>query len=280
MKDFVSVIIPFYNDGEYIQESVNSVLNQTYSNIEIIIVDDGSDDANSIKILNQIEFPNLKKIRIAHHGPSAARNKAIEICNGEWILPLDADDTIESTYIAKAVYIMKTNSNMGIVYCLADQFGEAKGPWQLPQFNMGKMLLNNIIFVTALFRKKDWDKIGGFDETFEHGIEDYDFWLSILGLGRNVYQIPECLFHYRIKKKSRNKNIGNSMDLLKGYFAIIQNKHRNLYIENFDQFANEIRNAFIEEQYKCKTLHTKYKIKKYISKLKRKIINLIIRKQR
>ena len=66
--------------------------------------------------------------------------------------------------------------------------------WELPPYSLSNMLVGNIIFISALFRKSDWEKVGGFCTDFKIGLEDYDFWLSILELGREVYQIPKRLF--------------------------------------------------------------------------------------
>lgn len=111
---------------------------------------------------------------------------------------------IDKTYIEKAVKKIEENDNIGIVYCKAKKFGKLNQVWDLPEFSLQEILHGNIIFVTALFRKSDWGTVGGFSEELVYGIEDYDFWLSILELGRDVYQIPEILFYYRIRNNSRN----------------------------------------------------------------------------
>ena len=113
------------------------------------------------------------------------------------------ESVIEKTYMEKAVKKIESNDKIGVVYCEADLFGEKTGKWQLPQYSFDKMLLDNIVFVTALFYKKDWESVGGFNTNMEAGMEDYDFWLGILELGKEIYQIPEILFHYRIKPVSR-----------------------------------------------------------------------------
>lgn len=250
MKDTVTVVIPFYNDGSWVREAVHSVRCQTYPEVEIILVDDGSDDQKSRDIFHSLQFENLKKISIPHHGPSAARNAGIKAGHGEWILPLDADDMMEPSYIEKAVQIMKNNPHAGIVYCMADQFGKAAGAWNLPPFSMGTMLLHNVIFITALFRREDWIKAGGFDETFQDGIEDYYFCLSLLEIGRDVYQIPEILFHYRVKKRSRNAGFMQNPVRFREYFAHIQEKHKRLYQEHAMEFTQMAREELINQQYR------------------------------
>ncbi|MBQ6527691.1 MAG: glycosyltransferase family 2 protein, partial [Clostridia bacterium] len=105
-QPLVSVIMPCYNDGKYIAESVASLSGQTYSNLELIIIDDGSDDPETVAALDKIAFPKLKVLHTNHVGPAGARNCGIAQAKGVYILPLDADDTIDPSYIAKAVAVM------------------------------------------------------------------------------------------------------------------------------------------------------------------------------
>lgn len=188
----VSIIMPCYNDGAYIEEAIASVKAQTYKDIELIVVDDGSNDDHTLKVLNdKVTDSDIKLIRTNRLRPAGARNAGIAEATGKYILPLDSDDTIEPDYVEKAVNILNTNNHIGVVYCYADLFGERSGRWDLPNYSLEKMLLDNIVFVTAMFYKEDWEKVGGFNTNMEHGMEDYDFWLSLLELGREIYQIPE-----------------------------------------------------------------------------------------
>lgn len=225
----VSVIIPYYNDGKYIAETLCSVNQQTYSNIEIILIDDGSNDIESVRIFNEIELKNGIKLHEENAGPSVARNLGISHANGKYILPLDADDKISPSYIEKAVQILEKKPRCGIVYSKGAFFGADGGTWSLPSFSIGRMLISNIIFNAGLFRKEDWMACGGYDESLKAGIEDWEFWLSILSLGRDVYQIPEVLFYYRIKKVSRNQQFGKKQDLIRKTYFAIQEKHMDLY---------------------------------------------------
>lgn len=232
----VSVVIPYYNDGKYIAETLYSVNQQSYSNIEIILIDDGSTDTESIHIFDEIQLNNGIKLREANAGPSAARNLGISHAAGEYILPLDADDKIDSSYVEKAVEILERNPRCGIVYSQGAFFGIDGGKWNLPPFSMGRMLISNIIFNAGLFRKDDWKACGGYDERLKAGIEDWEFWLSILELEKDVYQIPEVLFHYRIKKVSRNQRFGEKKDIIRKTYFVIQEKHKILYKKFFDEY--------------------------------------------
>jgi glycosyltransferase involved in cell wall biosynthesis len=102
----VSVIMPCYNQGQYIDEAVDSVLTQTYQNYEIIIVNDGSTDEFTNEKLKNYNKPKTQVIHTANQGLSAARNNGIHASNGEFILPLDADDKIANTYLER--FYMKT----------------------------------------------------------------------------------------------------------------------------------------------------------------------------
>lgn len=265
MKPKVSIIIPFYNDSIYIEDSVQSIIKQTYHNMEIYIVDDGSTEEDYKNKLEKLKktYESIIPINVIYqknNGPASARNRGINACSGEYILCLDADDKIGETYIEKAVKVMENNPLIGIVYCYAELFGERKGAWNLPEYSIGQMLVSNVIFITALFRKSDWKQAGGFDESFKVGIEDHDFWLSILELNKTVYQIPETLFFYRIKNISRDKLFNRDIDIVKTYYCRLQLKHKNLYMRHFDEFSIKIRGKLIEEQWKLKKIKDKLKI--------------------
>lgn len=254
----VSVIMPCYNDGAYLEEAVASLTKQTYQNTELIIIDDGSDDPSTIEVLNHLDFPALTVLHTNHVRPAAARNEGIRHAHGEYILPLDSDDTIEPEYIERAVEMLDTNPNVGIVYCHADLFGEMTGKWDLPNFSMELELLDNCIFVTSMFRKKDWETVGGFDSTgFTHGMEDYDFWLSILGLGREVVQFPEVYFHYRIKPRSRTTEFNSNYSEVQNTYIRLYERHRDLIADNMDIYCKKLRWELIDHMQMLANLRNK-----------------------
>lgn len=275
MKPLVSIIVPVFNVEEYLDDCINSILNQTYKNIEVILVDDGSTD-NSGKICDLLGQKN-NKVKVFHNnnnGVSYTRNYAIRMTTGKYILPVDGDDIIADTYVEKAVNILEKNDSIGIVYCRANFFGKINGEWELPDYSIGKMLLNNIIFVTAFFRKDDWEIVGGFNEDMKYGIEDYDFWLSILELKREVYKIPEILFYYRIRNNSRSREFEKYKVQVQEMYKIIHTRHKRLYIENFEIIMNEFikeRILFQEKINKIKSVIPFYFIIDNYPNLKRKL---------
>lgn len=230
MPPKVSVIIPCYNQGAYLEDAVSSVLAQTFQDFEIIVVNDGSTDEETNRRLSDFQRPKTRVLATANQGLAMARNNGIQSASGEYILPLDADDRISASYLEKAVCILDQQPDIGIVYCLADTFGAVQGLWPAPEFSLRQMLLGNLIFCSAVFRKSDWIDAGGYRSNMSHGWEDWDFWLSLIGRGRGVYRIPEILFHYHVKQVSMVK----SMDVAKRvemHLQVMRN-HKELYIEN------------------------------------------------
>lgn len=228
----VSIIIPCYNQAGYVEEAVLSAINQTYQNIEIICVNDGSTDKTSEVIKKLVDkYKNIVFFdEPENKGVVAARNFAIQACTGEYILPLDADDTIEPTYVERAVKVLDENKNIGVVYCRAKIFGAEDKIWDLPAYSKESFLYGNVVFCTALFRKSDFVKAGGYKANMEHGWEDYDLWLSFVELGLDVYQIDEILFNYR-KHHNESRTDSSNKNIHKIFKQIIKN-HLDLYLDN------------------------------------------------
>lgn len=231
----VSVVIPCYNAGEHLAESIDSVRRQTYTDWELIIVDDGSTDPCTTAAIKALQLDaTLQVIPQVNAGPAAARNTAIRAAKGKYILPLDADDTIEPTYIEKGVALLEQNYNLGIVYCKAKRFGCEEGPWPLPSFSIEEMVLGNVIFCTAFFRREDWEYVGGYPEELRHGLEDYAFWLKLLQIKRDVYQIDEYLFNYRIKESSRTTEFVKNREHYIKTHADIFRINKDFFIDNIE----------------------------------------------
>ncbi len=234
----VSVIIPCYNQGRYVMETLGSVLNQTYQNLEVIIVNDGSDDQHTTAILDQIDIENVQVLHTDNQGLAAARNNGIQVACGQIILPLDSDDLIAPDYIERAVVILDKNEEIGIVYCRAQLFGSVETEWLLPKYSLNKILLDNVIFCSALFRRSDWEAVGGYDPGMIYGWEDYDFWLSLIERGHEVYQIPKILFSYRVSSDSmvRSKERWQKVAMFKRIFE----RHQKLFSSHIDVWIDTL----------------------------------------
>jgi glycosyltransferase involved in cell wall biosynthesis len=223
----ISVIIPCFNQGPYLDEAVESVLAQTFQDFEILVVDDGSTDMETVKMLQDYARPKTRVIHTDNQGLSAARNNGIREAQGAYILPLDADDKIGPGYLEDAVRILDRHPDIGIVYCEAAYFGVKGGRWDLPEYSPDKILIHNVIFCTALFRKADWEAVGGYNINMVYGWEDWDFWLSLIRLNLKVYKIPKIYFFYRLKEVSMVTSMNEEQHFFMRLHAFWN--HRDLY---------------------------------------------------
>lgn len=235
MSDLVSIIIPCYNQGEYIEETLQSVLSQTYENIEIIIINDGSTDNSEETISNLIkEKPSIQYISIVNGGVSKARNIGISKASGKFVLPLDADDIILPEYTTMAVEEFKKDPDLIVVTALGEFFGEENGPMNLPEFSMKKMLHGNIIFCPSFFKKDDWEKIGGFDEKMTH-LEDWDFYIRLTNLNpEKIKRLNYTALRYRIKEPAIARNTIGFRDGSYDNTALhIYTKNKDLFFQHY-----------------------------------------------
>lgn len=208
VKSCISVIVPCYNQGQYLSEAIDSVLAQTYTNWECLIVNDGSiDNTENIALQFQSKDPRISYHYKTNGGLADARNYGIAKSKGDFILPIDADDKIAPGYLEKAIAFFE-NQEVKVVYCEAEYFGTKSGRWDLPDFSLEQLAKGNMIFCTALFRKQDWQKVGGYNVNMKYGWEDWDFWISLLKNGGKAVKLNEVLFYYRVKEQSMIVNMG------------------------------------------------------------------------
>lgn len=231
----ISVIIPCYNQASYLEEALASVLKQEYRDWECIIVNDGSTDATA----TLAEKWTLKDNRFIYieqgnKGVVDARNNAISQASGSLILPLDADDKISEAYLSLAVTQFNTRENLKLVYSEAEYFGELEGKWDLPKFTRAELAERNIIFNCAMFKKTDWELIGGYDANCNKGLEDWEFWIHLLKSGGEVYKIPKVCFYYRQLNNSRNVSI-SSQEYVQLY-EYLSLKHTAFFVEHLGSF--------------------------------------------
>lgn len=198
----VSIVVPCYDLGAFVEEAVESALRQTYEDVEVVVVDDGSTDPATRRVLDRLQGPRTRVLRKANGGCPSALNVGIEAARGDYVLPLSADDRIAPDYVRQAVEVLGGRDDVGIVYCRAELFGARTGPWDLPDFSLDEMARGNVIFASAMFRRTDWERIGGFNEQAVLGLEDWDFWLRLLSLRSAVVRLDDVLFSYRIRSDS------------------------------------------------------------------------------
>ena len=227
---FVSVVIPCYNQAQYLTEAVESVVAQTFGNWEIIIVNDGSPDKTTELAQGIIlENPN-RKIRLiekANGGLSDARNAGIRFARGNYVLPLDADDKIDPTFLAKTVALLEQRPEIAIAYTDWVYFGAHTTQRAALDYDFARLCKKENLFTcTSLFRKKAWEAVGGYNLNMTRGVEDWDFWISCGEHGYVGQRIPEPLFFYRAKEGSM---IHTLQPHIQAMFARIVLNHPKLY---------------------------------------------------
>jgi len=254
MKSNTTVIIPCYNDGRYIVEALNSILNQTLKAEKIIIIDDGS-DVETKKILKDIKIEDVEVVFQENKGVCVTRNIAVELAKTDYILNLDADDYFEPTFLEKAVNVLNNNAQVGVVGCYYKIFKNNRLDSNVVKpvgGSVKNLLVNNNAMNCSLYRKTCWDKVSGYDENMKEGYEDWDFWISILKHGWDMHILKEPLFVYRIKQNSRDIVAFKEHHMkLKLY---IFEKHKQVYLDNFESYFNQV--TYINYKLKLQNLKT------------------------
>ncbi|WP_162426444.1 glycosyltransferase family 2 protein [Pontibacter pudoricolor] len=267
-KVFVSVIIPCYNSGEFLPDAITSVYQRsTEYTYDIIIVDDGSTDKNTLNLLEDLKKQNITVIHQENKGPAAARNTGVRASEAKYLLFLDSDNKIRPTYISKAVGVMESDPEIGIVYGAPNFFGDSTEARFTPrEFNIYTIHKGNSIDMCAVVRREVWDSVGGFDEErLLIGHEDWDFWIMAGAKGWKFHYIKEVLFDYRIRQNSVivNANHGDKVKKVVDYFHV---KHKDLLLYNYEQLYR--KKLFYEEEHKNPwRLFIKYLYRTYFMKL-------------
>lgn len=262
-ESLVSIIIPVYNQADYLAETLDSVLSQTYNRWECIIINDGSiDDSERIALEYCKKDSRFSYIYQENQGVVSARNNAIAESHGKYILPLDGDDMISPQYIEKAIFYFEHHPDTKLVYCLADRFGGKNEPWVIEDYSYQKIIWSNMIFCSAIYRRTDFDQTTGYNVNMKYGLEDWDFWLSLLDEKSQVYRIPEILFHYRYRENSRNEMVARHR--MNETLRQIYRNHKDIYnpyAENLIQLYNNCKsNESFKKDYETVIHSISYKL--------------------
>jgi glycosyltransferase involved in cell wall biosynthesis len=204
----VSIVIPCYNHGVMLREALASVEQVRNANLlEVIIVDDGSSEAETTRILEEVGQAGHSVVAQSNRGLSAARNVGIRLAKGEFILPLDSDNRVRDAYLNEAASLLKDNPSLDVIYADAEYFGERNGRWHVPEFDLSSLIRANFIDACALYRKSLWEKVGGYDEQMLMGLEDWEFWLRVAFHGGSFVHLPQIGFDYRVREDSLSRKM-------------------------------------------------------------------------
>ena len=237
MRGFqITAVVPYYNMGCYVADAVRSLLSQSWPALDVIIVDDGSDEENRQALSRFEGNPRVRVMHQAHAGGSAARNRGFEAAGGKYIIFLDADDILEASFAEKAAAILEANEDICLVASLSRFFGDRKGHNKRQPYTVENILLGNSHSGFGMFRKSDWEAMPGKEIPLPYG-QDWDFWVSMISSGKRAFRIEEFLYNYRrhgasISSRRRSRR-AEKIDVT----AYMLEKHRDFYAKYPDVIA-------------------------------------------
>lgn len=223
----VSVVTPIHNYGSVFEKTLQSIFDSTYKNIELIIVNDGSTNEYVLEKLKTLSSEkNIKILNQENLGPSTARNNGIKISSGEFILPLDSDDTIAPEYIQTCVNILKRDKKISPVYCDTNHIGEMTGIQKRDEWSLDRLKKGPFIVNCSMFHKDAFEICGGYDEELK-GWEDYDLWIRMGLSGFIGKRIPKPLFNYFHHEKDGTVSTYANQNQQELYNKIIKKNFEN-----------------------------------------------------
>ena len=251
----VSVIVTSFNYGRFVAAAVDSALNQTFKDLEVIVVEGGSPEPDSRIIVAGLRRPRTRVLlQGAAHPAGANRNFGISQARGRYICCLDADDTLAPTYIEKAVFLLERHG-YDVVSCAMEKIGDDYGPIGiLEQPDLSALLAGNHVLTSAVFRRSLWERSGGYRDLDRkvHGYayEDWAFWIRLAALGarfRNLHNDP--LLRYRIHNASLSRSSDvNSMERQR---SMVRLMNQDLLRSAGDQLARSRKLASIRYGTPC-----------------------------
>lgn len=250
-EPIISVIIPFYNDKKYIEQSINCILNQTFPYYEILIIDDGSKDEESLKKLEEVSKID-KRIRVFHksnEGLAATRDygatKSSKTC--KYLMFIDSDDLLEPTFMECAYWTLETNKEAAWAYSDSVGFESYTYTWN-KWFDSEKMKKVNELLAIAMVRKSDFNRVNGYGLREKAVNEDWNFWLKLLGHDRYPIHMSFYGMWYRRKEtgelKNASKNQKRTLEIIEGTASKITKRVNAIqypkYDYNYDLLSDKI----------------------------------------
>jgi len=221
-----TVVIPVHDDVGFLEDTLASVYEQTHSSWEIVIVDDGSTDAETTAFLDGLDRPRVRVIRQANAGLPGARNTGMRMGQGRFLVPLDSDDQLEPEFLSVMIPALEAHPQAGYVHCYARLHHDVDAVWVTRPFNPYWQLLGNGVVGCVLLRRQAWEAVGGYDETMSRGNEDWELWLRLMRARWGQVQVPQVLFKYR--KHGISMSVGTEARFEEGR-RLVRDRHQDLY---------------------------------------------------
>lgn len=223
----VSVIVTCFNLGRYLPETIESIRAQTFTDFELCIIDDGSTDPLTLRVLDTLAAQHTV-IRTENRGLSAARNTGVLHGSGRYVCTVDADDLLAPTLLQKSVERLEADGSLAFVSHWLEAFGDQSWQWTPERCDFPTLLDHNTVNGAALVRRSAVDAVGGWDERLREGCEDWDFWITLVERGFHGAIIPEVLFRYRRRPDSMSR-VMFAGDGLSQRFGSLVEKHAATY---------------------------------------------------
>ena len=247
MSELVSIIIANYNYGHYLSESIESALQQSWPNIEVIYIDDGSTD-NSLEIATQYPITVLSQ---ENQWVAAARNNAVQFAKGKYIFFLDADDHLAPNAIEYCVKLITSSPpEVGYIYGQMEYFEHKQGLFPSAEFDPKTLARDNYICVSALIKRDEFIAAGGFDKGLIEGREDWEFYVRLYQRGVEGQFLAEPLILCRKhrppsqKRSGKRKNISSAKLVYKHprffWRRFLKHPLRHLFFIAFYPIADQV----------------------------------------
>ncbi|QNR85308.1 glycosyltransferase family 2 protein [Pedobacter riviphilus] len=227
----LSVVIPCFNHGHFIQEAIDSVLLLEDDGIEIIIVDDGSTESYTKNKLESLKNAGHTVINHQNRGLGFTRNRGIAKAKGKYILPLDADNKIYTKHLYKALELLDQDI-CDIVYGNPIYFGEEieSRKFKVKEFDGIELFFGNYIDACAIFKKEVWYQLGGYDDQMPfNGNEDWEFWIHAFIKNFRFNYINKDMYYYRIVSNSMLANVQETDKENLNYQYIVKKHYMDMF---------------------------------------------------
>lgn len=235
----VDVVVPCYNDGAFLLEALESLGPDRGDGSGVVVVNDGSTDALTLKVLAGLRMRGFRVIDQENKGLAAARNAGWQASSAPYILFLDADNRVDPTLPEKAAAILETDGSVAVVYTDRSEFGSRTGIVQQPEVSLAFLLVGNTIDACAVVRREALQHLGGYDEEMRDGYEDWEMWIRAMAAGYGFRRIPEPLFSYRVREGSLVTRASRP-EIRAAIVDHVARKHEDLFVRHVRTVVTEL----------------------------------------